>query len=65
MNNKKKVEGLKKGGFFQNYEVLKPEEYEKMENMGSMDEMIDYFSRIGDRKRVEKIRKVKRELYGK
>ena len=65
MNNKKKVEKLKKSGFFQNCEVLKPEEYEKMENMGSMDEMIDYFSRIGDRKRVEKIRKVKRELYGK
>jgi len=64
MNNKKKVEKLKKNGFFQNCEVLKPEEYEKMENIGSMDEMIDYFSRIGNRKREEKIRKIKKELYG-
>lgn len=64
VNNKNKVERLKREGFFDNCEVLKPGEYEKIENLGSMDEMIEYFSRIGDLKRAEKIKKLKKELYG-
>jgi hypothetical protein len=35
-----------------------------MENYGSMIEMINYFSLVGDWEEVERIRELKKELYG-
>ena len=65
VNNKKNVERLKQRGFFENkVEVLLPREYEKMENFGSMIEMITYFEKVGDFKRVDKIKNNLKELYG-
>jgi len=63
-DNKRNVIKLKQQGFFKNVEVLKPKEFEKMENVGSMDEMIKYFTLKKNFKKVEEIKKYKKDLYG-
>ena len=59
-NNRKNVEWLKQDGSFEIAEPLAPKEYEKMENVGSMDEMIEYFTLIGDIGTASRIRSDKK-----
>jgi len=63
-NNKRNVERLKADGFFENAKIIRPAEFEKQENIGSMNEMIEYFTLKGDIERVNKIKKYKKEIYG-
>lgn len=63
-NNRKKVEKLKSQGFFTNTEILSPNEFERKENVGSMNEMIEYYKLKGNVNKVEKIKRYKKELYG-
>ena len=63
-NNQNKVFKLKEGGFFKKAEILSKREFEKEENMGSMNEMIAYFQAKGDTCRVNKIKIYKNQLYG-
>jgi hypothetical protein len=63
-NNKRKVEKLKSQGFFTGTEILSPKEFEREENVGSMNEMIRYYKLKCDFNRVERIRDHKKELYG-
>jgi len=58
-NNQKNVEILKTKLFFKDAKIIGPYKFEKEENIGSMDEMIEYFSRIGDFERAKKIEKNK------
>jgi len=62
-NNQKNVQKLKQNGFFENAEIIQQGEFEKQENIGSMDEMIKYYSLTGDLKRINKIKEFKKELY--
>jgi len=63
-NNGKNVERLKADGFFENAQIMGPCEFEKPENVGSMNEMIRYFKLKGNIDRVNKIRRHKKEIYG-
>jgi len=63
-NNKRNVKRLKADGFFENAKIIGPAEFEKEENIGSMNEMIEYFTLKGDIERVNKIKKYKKEIYG-
>ncbi len=63
-NNRKKVEKLKSQGFFTNTEILSANEFEREENVGSMNEMIEYYKLKGNINKVERIEKHKKELYG-
>lgn len=63
-NNKRNVEKLKAEGFFKNAQIIDIPEFEKQENVGSMDEMIRYFKLKGDINRVNRIKKYKKEIYG-
>lgn len=63
-NNKKNVEGLIREGFFKNVEIINSREFEKRENIGSMNEMIKYFELKGNIDKVNKIKKYKKEIYG-
>ncbi|MDD5130451.1 MAG: hypothetical protein PHS66_05325 [Candidatus Omnitrophica bacterium] len=62
-NNRKKVERLKAQGFFSNAEILSPDEFEKKENTGSMNEMIEYYTLKGDADRVARIQERKIKTY--
>jgi len=63
-NNQKNAEKLKAEGFFGNASIIAPCEFEKSENVGSMNEMIQYFELRGDSGRVNRIRALKEEIYG-
>ncbi|MDP2927996.1 MAG: glycosyltransferase family 39 protein [Candidatus Omnitrophota bacterium] len=63
-NNKRNVEKLKADGFFENAKIIGPNEFEKEEVVGSLNEMIDYFESRGDTDRVNKIKSYKKEIYG-
>lgn len=63
-NNKKNVEKLKEKGFFKNAKILTSREFEKGENVGSMNEMIEYFTLKGDHERAYRIQRYKEEKYG-
>jgi hypothetical protein len=62
-NNGKKVEKLRAQGFFTNIEILSPNEFEKKENVGSMKEMIEYYTLKGNVDKVERIRNQGNKLY--
>jgi hypothetical protein len=62
-NNKKNAERLKAGNFFENAYIIAPSEFEKQENVGSMNEMIMYFSTKGDMDKVNEIKRYKKEIY--
>lgn len=62
-NNRKKVEKLKSQGFFTNVEILSPSEFEKKENIGAMNEMIEYYKLKGNINKVERIEKYKKKIY--
>lgn len=64
-NNKRNVERLKEEGFFKNARVIGPSGLEKHENIGSMNEMIEYYWLKGDIDRVNKIERHKREMCGR
>lgn len=64
-NNRKNVERLKDEGFFEGWRVLPPEKFEKRENIGAMNEMIEYFTLRGDYERVERIERQKERMYGR
>jgi len=63
-NNKRNIEKLKADGIFENAQIVGPCEFEKYENVGSMNEMIEYFKLRGDIDRVNKIKRYKEEIYG-
>ena len=63
-NNSRNVERLTQEGFFENVSILTPLEFEKQENLGSMNEMIEYFTLQRDFGRADKIRLIKEEMYG-
>lgn len=63
-NNKKNVEELKKNGYYVNAKILSSQDFEKGENIGAMDEMIEYFTLRGDQGSVYKIERQKEEMYG-
>jgi hypothetical protein len=63
-NNQKNIEQLKSDGFFKQARIIGPDEFNKEENAGSMEEMIRYFTLKGDRKRAEKIKGYKEKIYG-
>jgi len=63
INNRRNVARLKKQGFFKDVKVLTMKNFEKIENAGSMDEMIAYFTLKGDFNRVDSIKKHKKEMY--
>ncbi len=62
-NNKSNVEKLIAEGYFKNVKILAANEFEKKENVGSMNEMIKYFKLRGNIKRVKKIKELKKEIY--
>jgi len=64
-NNKKNVEKMKKDGLFNNIKILIPQDFEKNENLGAMNEMIEYFTLKDDQERVYRIERQKQEIYGK
>jgi len=63
-NNRRNVEKLKSDGFFENAKFIGPGEFEKGENIGSMNEMMRYFELKGNKDRVNKIKRYKKEIYG-
>jgi len=62
-NNKANVERLKTKGFFKDAKILSEHEFEKNENVGSMDEMIEYFTLKGEFERVGEIKRAKKRMY--
>lgn len=62
-NNQPNVKKLKKEGFFEIVEVINPNEFERLENLSSLNEMIEYYTLKGDIDRVNKIKRMKKELY--
>ena len=62
-NNQKNVQQLKASGFFENTAIIPEGEFEKRENIDSMNEMIDYYKLKGDLKRIDNINKLKKEIY--
>lgn len=65
INNRRNVEELASQGLFKDAKVIGPKHFEELENVASMDEMIEYYTIVGDKERIEKIRKDKKEIYGK
>jgi hypothetical protein len=63
-NNKRNVEELKTSGFFNNAVIADHRDFEKKEIIGSLDEMIEYFTLSGDYGRVNKIKRYKAQKYG-
>lgn len=63
-NNKKNVERLKVSGFFSDVKILTSRDFERGENTRGMDEMMEYFTLIGDQGRVDRIQRQKEEMYG-
>jgi hypothetical protein len=63
-NNQNNVLKLKDAGFFKNAEILSKREFEKIENISSMDEMIKLYQAKGDTRKVEQIKIYKNQLYG-
>jgi hypothetical protein len=63
-NNQRNVLKLKQKGFFKNAALLSESDYEKEENFGSMNEMIEYFQAKGDLPRVRQIEAQRNQLYG-
>ena len=63
-NNRVNVEKLKRQDFFVNARIIKSRDFERVENAGSMDEMIEYFKLRGDYDRVNKIIEYKKKMYG-
>ncbi len=64
-NNKRNVEKLIAKGYFKNAKIVGSNEFEKKENVGSMNQMIRYFELQGNIERVKKIKEFKKEIYGK
>ncbi len=64
-NNKNNVEKMKKNNFFKGAKILSINEFEKRENIGAMNEMIEYFTLKGDYERVRRIEKQKEKMYSK
>lgn len=62
-NNRKNAAIMKDAGFFDNARVVDSRNFERLENSGSMDEMIEYYRLKGDENRVSAIKRVKKELY--
>lgn len=62
--NRNNVESLKAKGFFDHAVVLNSKDYERQENVSSMDEMIAYFSLKKDYAMVENIKRIKKSIYG-
>jgi hypothetical protein len=62
--NKINIEKLKQEDFFKEAKIIGPFEFEKRENIDSMDEMIKYFELKGDSERANKIRLEKSNIYG-
>ncbi|MCX5694755.1 MAG: hypothetical protein NT014_06545 [Candidatus Omnitrophica bacterium] len=62
-NNRIKVERLKAQGFFSNVEILSSNEFEKRENIGAMNEMIEFYTLKGNMKKVARIQKHKIKTY--
>jgi hypothetical protein len=63
-HNKKNVEKLRAKGFFNQAIVLSSRDYEREENVSSMDEMINYFFLTKNLGMVEKIKRTKKDVYG-
>ncbi|MCK5494237.1 MAG: glycosyltransferase family 39 protein, partial [Candidatus Omnitrophica bacterium] len=63
-NNRINVRNMKNAGFFNNHKVISSYEFGKVENLGSINEMIFYFTLRGDEDRVNKLKKQKIEIYG-
>ena len=64
-NNKKNVETLKVSGFFSDAKIITSRDFERGENTRAMDEMMEYFTLVGDQERVDRIQRQKEEMYGK
>jgi hypothetical protein len=63
-NNGRQVETLKESGFFKDAKVIKLRDFERTENIGSMDEMIEYFNLKGNIDKVKNIKEHKKEMFG-
>jgi len=63
-NNKRNAQALRAEGFFKNAVVVSSRDYERQENVASMDEMIVYFGLKNNLAMVEKIKRLKRDIYG-
>jgi len=63
-NNPRKVARLKAEGLLNMATIINPSDFERLENIGSMNEMIAYFQAKGDTRRVNKIKIYKNQLYG-
>ena len=63
-NNRINVRNMKNAGFFNNHKVISSYEFGKVENLGSINEMIFYFTLRGDEDRVNKLKKQNIEIYG-
>lgn len=62
-NNKRNVDKLKAGGFFRRMSLIGPKEFERLENDGSLDEMIQYYELKGDSKKAAGFKKIKEGFY--
>ncbi|MBU0468345.1 MAG: glycosyltransferase family 39 protein [Candidatus Omnitrophica bacterium] len=63
--NNENTKRLRKTGYFNNAVVLERKNFERRENVGSMREMIEYFTFIGDNKKVFEIKNQIEILYEK
>jgi hypothetical protein len=64
INNSRNVRLLKKDGFLEKTKIIAPYEFEKEENIGSMEAMIEYFRLKKDFGRAERIQRSKEKIYG-
>jgi hypothetical protein len=62
--NKINIGKLKQENFFKKAKIIGPFDFEKRENIDSMDEMIKYFDLKGDSERANRIRLEKNNIYG-
>ncbi|MCF7916180.1 MAG: hypothetical protein K9L61_00190 [Candidatus Omnitrophica bacterium] len=62
-NNKDNVERMKENEFFKSANILAPKDFERRENIGAMNEMIEYFTLKGDFERASRIEKQKERMY--
>jgi len=63
-NNKKNTEKLIAERFFENARIISAFEFERQENVGSMNEMIEYFRLRGNKDKANKIKEYKNQIYG-
>jgi len=62
-NNRKNVEKMQAAGFFEKTEVVDRRGFERQEHVGSLNEMITFYSLTNRQEKARRIEKLKQELY--